>query len=210
MHVARAPRGGCSRRPPPPWRRRSDRPTIGARLSPGITHSAPISAISSLSRRTVQIGPPTRSRASTTVTSHPASVRTRAAASPARPAPTTTTLRTVSTREKDAPQPGDPRPCAARRPCGTHRSEPESPVNPAARARGGDRSDGTWTTATPDESAGLPPASGGTAIAVSGAGRPRGLGTHRTRHAVHGERRSRPRASEVRGSCRTRPDPTTR
>ena len=54
-------------------------------------HSAPSSAISPLSSLTECTRPPTRSRASTTMTLAPASWSSRAAARPAKPAPTTTT-----------------------------------------------------------------------------------------------------------------------
>ena len=59
-------------------------------------HSAPSSTTDPFDRVEDQTRPPTRSRASNTVTCHPRSVNRDAAISPESPAPTTTTLRDVS------------------------------------------------------------------------------------------------------------------
>lgn len=78
--------------------------------------------------RRVRTRPPRRSRASSTTTSHPASRRSRAAVSPARPAPTTTARRRAS------PEPAGESPAGAGDPSGPPivAVDPDRPADPAA------------------------------------------------------------------------------
>ena len=129
---------------------RREAPAVPRRSS--MIHSAPISTTAPLPRVTDQTRPPTRSRASRTVTSTPASVRCRAADSPAKPAPITTALGDVYPEEEFRRHESPRSPCIARPDYGTHAPESRFRHRSIGLRRDGGKGDSHGTTSSRPQS----------------------------------------------------------